>query len=294
MEFNTLEFTLGAHITWNKTFNKTIKHAIKNNMTALQCFMGSPKSFKRCLITDDDIKASLQLLDRFPTYVFTHAPYLYNLAGSKHILAWNEDSNQDKKTKQVLTSLHYELKILSNFPNNGVIVHPGNHINRKDGIHTIAKSINKIDFPPNSNLLLENSAGQGTSLATTLEELHSIYTLVTDKAHVGICLDTAHLFGYGDYNLSKSSEVERLFDDFHTLFGLDKLKLIHLNDSLVPLGSKKDRHALIGTGYIWGESIESLIVLFALCKKANIPIILETDEGDVSKIIHSFSSAFQI
>ena len=136
--------------------------------------------------------------------------------------------------------------------------------------------------------IIEFSAGQGTSLATTLEELHNIYTLISNKSHVGICLDTAHLFGYGDYNLSKSSQVERLFDDFHKLFGLDKLKLIHLNDSLVPLGSKKDRHALIGTGYIWGESMESLIVLFALCKKANIPIILETDKDDVLKIIKLF------
>ena len=288
MEFNILEFTLGSHISWNKTFYKTLVQAIKQGMHALQCFMGSPKSFKRCIIADSDIKKSLQLLDRFPCHVFTHAPYLYNLAGSKNILAWNGNSIQDEKMNRVLRSLEYELTILSNFPDNGVIVHPGNHINRGDGINAIAQSINKIKFSPNSQLLLENSAGQGTSLATTLEELHSIYTLVTDKSHVGICLDTAHLFGYGDYNLSKSSEVERLFDDFHKLFGLDKLKLIHLNDSLVPLGSKKDRHALIGTGYIWGESMESLIVLFALCKKANIPIILETDEDDVQKIIKLF------
>ena len=290
MQFNTLSFKLGAHISWGSTFYNTITHAISQGMETLQCFMGSPKTFKRCQISRDDIDKSLILLAHFPCHVFTHAPYLYNLAGSKNILAWNGDYNQDLKTHKVISLLEYELNILANFPNNGVIVHPGNHIARKQGLQAIATTINKISFKKNSQLLLENSAGQGTCLATTLEELNTIYSLIeaSKQQNVGICLDTAHLFGYGEYDLRKVSEVERLFKEFTQFFEIDKLKLIHLNDSQVPLGSKKDRHALIGTGYIWSENLESLIVLCALCEKFSIPLVLETDPSDIKKMFKIF------
>jgi len=83
MQFNTLSFKLGAHISWQKSFHKTLQLAITNGMECFQCFMGSPRSFKRCDINDIDIQATLKLLERYPCKIFTHAPYLYNLAGSK-------------------------------------------------------------------------------------------------------------------------------------------------------------------------------------------------------------------
>lgn len=290
MQFNTLPFKLGAHVQWRKSFYRTLELALTNGQECFQCFMGSPKSFKRCSISDSDIQETLKLLERFPCHIFTHSPYLYNLSGSKHILAWNGDVNQDQKTIHVLKSLEYELKCVSHF-NGGVIVHPGNHIDRIKGLHTIAQSINKMQFPENSNLLLENSAGQGTSLATTLDELEIIYNCIDidKKKNIGFCIDTAHIFGYGEYNLSDSTEVERLFKEFHEKFNLKKLKLVHLNDSLVPLGSKKDRHACIGTGYIWGRSTASLATLCALCTQFSIPMILETDPSDMDKMIRMFN-----
>ena len=290
MQFNKLLFKLGAHISWQKSFHKTLKYAINNGMECFQCFMGSPKSFKRSTINANDIQDTLKLLERYPCKIFTHAPYLYNLAGSKSTLAWNGDVIQDRKTQNILYSLEYELQCTAHF-NGGVIVHPGNHIDRNKGLHAIAQSINKIKFPKNSNLLLENSAGQGTSLATTLSELEIIYNLIDDnkKAHIGFCIDTAHIFGYGEYDLTQSDQVERLFKEFHEKFTLDKLKLIHLNDSLVKLGSKKDRHALIGTGYIWGKSTISLATLCALCTKFSIPMVLETDSSDMSKMMRIFN-----
>ena len=118
-----------------------------------------------------------------------------------------------------------------------------------------------------------------------------IYKLIDDdkKDNIGFCIDTAHIFGYGEYDLTQSSQVERLFKEFHEKFTLEKLTLVHLNDSLVKLGSKKDRHALIGTGYIWGESTISLATLCAICAKFSIPIVLETDPSDMDKMLRIFN-----
>ena len=112
----------------------------------------------------------------------------------------------------VLELLEYELKCVSHF-NGGVIVHPGNHIDRtsKDCM-LLHKVLTRLQFPKNSNLLLENSAGQGTSLATTLDELEIIYNLVDvdKKKNIGFCIDTAHIFGYGEYDLSDSSRGRKI------------------------------------------------------------------------------------
>lgn len=287
MSVHNLEWNIGSHISWNQTFEKTIYHAIENGMYAFQVFMGNPKSFKRSVISKTDIERSQKLIDRFPIFVFTHSPYLYNLAGSKDILAWNGDESQDSKTLSVIKSLEYELNVVSNFnvKGNGVILHPGNHIDRHKGLLTIAKSINMINFEENANLLLENTAGQGTSLATTFKELKTIYDniLPEKQKYIGICVDTAHIFGYGEYDISKVSEVERMFTEFTQLFDISMLKLIHLNDSKVPLKSRKDRHELIGEGLIWGKSKDSLYVLLEYCKNNNIPMVLETNQTDMHK-----------
>ena len=93
---------------------------------------------------------------------------------------------------------------------------------------------------------------------------------------IGVCVDTAHIWGQGDYDLRKVEEVERLFQDFDEEIGIDNFKLLHLNDSSVELGSKKDRHAHIATGKIWSQDQKSLIWLLDKCTYYKIPIILET------------------
>tara|TARA_B100000401_G_scaffold438316_1_gene386374 strand:- start:1829 stop:2713 length:885 start_codon:yes stop_codon:yes gene_type:complete len=290
MAVHDLQWNIGSHVQWNKTFENTISFAIKNGMYAFQVFMGNPKSFNRSVISKEDIDKAKKLLERFPTFVFTHSPYLYNLAGSKDILAWNGDTDQDNKTLNVIKSLEYELNIVSNFniKGNGVILHPGNHIDRHKGLLTIAKSISMINFDENAKLLLENTAGQGTSLGTTFKELKTIYdNVVSEKQkYIGICVDTAHIFGYGEYDISKVSEVERMFTEFTDLFDISMLKLIHLNDSKVPLKSRKDRHELIGEGLIWGKNMDSLFYLLEYCKVNNIPLVLETNPSDMHKFFN--------
>tara|TARA_Y100001970_G_C14175785_1_gene826867 strand:- start:37 stop:909 length:873 start_codon:yes stop_codon:yes gene_type:complete len=288
MFLSTSNNEIGAHIRYEKNIYKTIMSAIDKGMYSLQFFMGNPKGFTRSQISQDDIDNSKRLIERFPMNVFSHAPYLFNLAGSKDILAWNGNKDQDQKTMNVIKNLEYELGIISNFTNkhNGVIVHPGNYAaDPHKGLLTIAKSIDMINFTENSNLLLENSAGQGTSLCTTFKEIKVILDNIneTSKKYVNVCLDTAHIFGYGEYDISKISEMIRMFNEFDKIIGIKHLHLIHLNDSVVKCKTRKDRHELIGEGYIWKDNNESLIYLLDFAKSNHIPIVLETDPSDMIK-----------
>lgn len=280
-----IKWEAGSHISFCGSISESLNDAVIYGMYAVQFFLGNPKSYKRHRATPNDILISKKIVDRFPMHVFSHAPYLYNLAGSKNSLAWNGDSSQDRKTESMLKELQYELSVLSNFDSrrNGVIVHPGNYTDRKLGLNAIAKSINKLKFEKNSKLLLENSAGQGTSLCTNFEEIGEILEQVSDenKGYVGVCVDTAHIHGVGDYDLSMCEEVDRMFLDFDRIIGIENFTLLHLNDSKVEIGTKKDRHALLGTGYIWKDDMTSLIFLLEKCKKYGIPVVLETSPSDM-------------
>ena len=279
---------VGAHTAFEQRICDTLWTSINYGMYTTQFFMGSPNSFNRTKITEKDLHESRKILSRFPTHVFTHFPYVANLAGSKDILAWDGNDSQDSKTTYILKSLEYELGIIAQLESkhSGVVIHPGNFPNRKKGLEAIYKSINKINFYPNSRLVLENSAGQGTSLATTFEEIRDIINGVEKKKrkHIGVCIDTCHLYAYGDYDLSEEKEVERMFLDFEATIGLDKLSLIHLNDSETPRKSKKDRHACLGTGHIWGKSFKSLVYLLDKCKEYDVPLVLETHSLDMKTL----------
>ena len=274
----------GCHTPYLSSIYKTIESSINLGMTATQFFLRSPRSIKEIIIPESDIEASKTLCAKFPISVFSHFPYVVNFAGSVDQLAWSGDDSLDAKLMYKLGQLQYELEIIANFGNTGgVVIHPGFHKDRKNGIKTIAASINKIKFAPDSRLLLENSAGNGNSLASIFEEIKEIYDLIDiDKQkHIGVCLDTAHIHGNGLYDLSKVDEVNKMFNDFDKVMGIDKLFLVHLNDSKVMLGSKKDRHEFLGKGQIWGEYLDGLFSLLKFCNGNKVPVILETGMKDM-------------
>ena len=282
---SSIKWEVGAHTQFQKNIYNTLKSSILSSMDVTQFFMGNPKSFQRHRVIPEDIRMCKQILTRFPLHVFSHFPYVANFAGSVNQLAWSGNTQQDLKTQNIINELEYELSILSNFneKRNGVVIHPGNYKDRKLGLSTIAKSINKINFTEGSTLLLENAAGQGCSLATTFEEIKEIIDQVDEEKqkYIGVCVDTAHICGYGEYDLSKCSEVKRMFEEFDKIIGIEKFTLLHLNDSVVHLGSKKDEHACLGTGHIWGKKFDSLILLLDICKKYGIPAMLETNILDM-------------
>jgi len=281
MQVQSLNWDVGIHTGFDKKIINTLRIAIQMGTYSTQFFMGNPKSYSRQRISDDDITESNRLLDRFPMNVFTHFPYIANLNGSVSSLAWNGDSKIDSITTIMLNELEYELNTISKLSSerSGVVIHPGCYPDRIVGLNTVAKSINKINFQGKTKLLLENCAGEGRKLCKNFKEFKIVYNSIeSDKIkNVGFCVDTAHIWGEGEYDLRSIDEIKRMFNEFDNEIGIDNLTLIHLNDSLVPYGSKKDRHAVLGTGYIWGNDITSLLYLLDYCKEKKIPMILETD-----------------
>jgi apurinic endonuclease APN1 len=277
---------VGAHTAFSGQICDTLWTSINYGMYTTQFFMGNPQSFNRAKISFSDIEECRKILSRFNLNVFSHFPYIANLAGSVSSLAWQGDKTTDDKTEKLLQTIQYELSVLSNFKTNGVVIHPGSFKDREKGLQAIATSINKIQFTPNSKLILENSAGQGTSLATTFTEIKTIIDLVDEdkRKHIGVCIDTCHIFAYGEYNIRETAEMERMFNEFEQIIGKEHLSLIHLNDSEEKFKSRKDRHACLGDGYIWRDDFSSLEFLLGKIKQDNIPTVLETHGIDMLTI----------
>lgn len=282
MEIKTVNYPVGAHVRFRGQISESVLYAIEYGMNAMQIFLGSQQSFSRTQVGEEDIQLTLDLLRKYQIHIFTHFPVIANLAGSIKSLAWNGDTEQDRKTCALINSIEYELGVMAKV-GKGVVIHPGSYKDKKKAIHTIGKTLNRINYPKNSRLILENCAGEGTKVPGTLQEIREILDCVEDakKSHIGICIDTCHTYGYGDYDLGTTTGMSDLFTDFDTIVGREYLALVHLNDSKCPLKSRKDRHACLGQGEIWGNGTESLKLLLKTCKSRDIPMILETHVTDM-------------
>lgn len=281
---------IGSHISLQKDLFQTLKQANDLNMTAIQIFLGSPYSLKRRQITEKDISKCNSLLDdpNKTTQVFTHLPYVYNLAGSikNNKIAWasSESNETDNYIKECLQSIDYELETLDklNCSCKGCVLHIGSCKDKIKGLQSVAKSINQCSLKTNTPLLLETMVGSGTVLGKTFEDLAYVHSLVDQEkqSKIGFCIDTCHVFASGQYDLSKISEIDKMFEDFDRVCHSNSLKLIHLNDSKESFSSSKDRHQLLMKGHIWSEDNKSLYHLIKVSKARNVPLVLETSETD--------------
>lgn len=295
-KYNSVE-NIGSHVPFvNSSMNETVLFAVRSGLYCLQFFMGDSKqAWKRDTISIKDVKKTNDILSRYPMSIFTHFPLCVNMAGKAKLghLAWSGDKKIDNTLYTVIRSVEYELNILSKLnTKTGVVIHPGSYPNRKEGLDSIIKTINRITFPDNSYLLLENCAGEGNKLCRDLIELHQILENINEnkKPHVRVCIDTAHLWGQGDYDISKMSEIDRLFDDFERIIGLEKFHLLHLNDSKAKFGSKRDLHACLGKGEIWSDNTDTLKYLIDKCIELNISCIMETEITDISTICELYQN----
>ena len=281
---------IGSHVPFvNKCLHETLLFAIRSGLYCLQFFMGDSKQpWKRDNITIDDVEKTNRILTQYQMSIFTHFPLCVNMAGkSKGHLAWSGDRKIDNTLHAVIRSIEYELSILSKLnTKTGVVIHPGSYPNRQEGLNSIIKTINHISFPDNSYLLLENCAGEGNKLCRDLTEIQYILENINDdkKQYIRVCIDTAHIWGQGDYDIGKISEIDRLFNDFEQIIGLEKFHLLHLNDSKAKFGSKRDLHACLGRGEIWSNNTSTLKYLIDKCVKLSISCIMETEITDISTV----------
>lgn len=285
---NNVNFTqwhTGSHLGFGTEITPTIIDAVNKGLYSVQFCMGDSTKVKRQRINLADIDTSQCLIEKYPMNVFTHFPFTVNLNGSTKSLAWSGDDDIDRKLSYTLSELEYELSVMSHFSENssGVVIHPGSYRDTEKGLACVAKSINKLDFSTGSKLILENCANEGTKLCKNFSEIQRIIDQVSPnkRNHIGVCVDTAHTFAAGIYDLREIAEIDRMFADFDRELGLDKLTLLHLNDSDIPFGKKRDRHERLGAGWIWGENCSSLVYLLDKCEELGIPSTLETTPLDI-------------
>ena len=197
----------------------------------------------------------------------SHASYLINLC-----------AQEDEKLHRSRQALKEELQRCDALGIEYLVVHPGSHGGKGNawGIDRIARSIQSVfnEYQPKVCLLLETIAGQGTGVGYRFEELAAILDAVDRPEGTGVCVDTCHIFAAG-YDIRQGWDP--VLKEMVSTFGLEAIKVFHLNDSMKPFASRKDRHAPIGQGMIGGKSFE-ILMQDTFFKK--IPGILEVPGGD--------------
>ena len=258
---------LGAHFSIAKGLHNALYEAREYGCTALQIFTKNAQTWKERSLKPDEIDQFNQAgAATGITAIAAHTSYLINLAAA-----------EKQKLTRSCRALEQELVRSSMLNIPFVVLHPGSHMDRgeDEGIRRIAESINRIlDHISDlmTCLLLETTAGQGSSVGHTFEQLASIMDKVEKKDAVGFCLDTSHIFAAG-YDIRTPSAYQKTINIFDAIAGIEHLDLIHLNDSKKELGSRVDRHEHIGQGCIGLKAFE----LFMNDHRfQDIPKIIET------------------
>lgn len=250
-------------------------NAISRGQTAtcdtIQMFNKSNAQWKAKALSADEIDKYFALIEETGiTVACSHSSYLINLA--------SPDKALNKKSMLALKEEVERCNVLK-IPN--LVFHPGAHVGSglENGITSIADNINRIFDSIKDNtvtLCLETTAGQGSTIGVTFEELAAIMAQVEDKEHVGVCVDSCHIFAAG-YPISDPKEYKQTMKQFEDVIGLDKLRVFHLNDSKKEFGSRRDRHEHIGKGFIGLEGFRNIVNDKRL---KHIPMVLETPKGD--------------
>jgi len=265
----TLAF--GSHMSASGGVDKALARGEAIPVESLQLFSKNERQWIAKPLDPDVVERFHAEAERTGiTKLIVHDSYLINLASPKpDILEKSLPAFADELQRCDILGIPY------------LVTHPGAHTGSgvDAGIARFAQSLNEIfaAMPDSAALtLLETTAGQGTSLGRSFEEIAAIIDQVEDKSRVGVCLDTCHIFAAGyDYRTPDLYAVTMA--QFDATIGLDRLKVIHLNDSKNPLGSNKDRHDHIGDGEIGLEGFRQFVNDPRL---AGLPGILETEKDD--------------
>ena len=253
---------IGCHLSSSAGFEAMGKTALSIGADTFQFFTRNPRGSKAKEIDPADAAALVTLLkENHFAPIIAHAPYTLNPASA------------DEKTREFARiTMQDDLQRMEYVPGNLYNFHPGSHVGQgsEKGIALTRQLLNEILSPSqHTTVLLETMAGKGSEIGRTFEELAEILSGVKHNEKMGVCLDTCHVHD-GGYSLAKLDEVLTQFDK---IIGLSRLKAVHLNDSLNPLGTHKDRHAVIGGGQIGTEILAGVINHPAL---KNLPFCLET------------------
>lgn len=261
----------GCHMSIAGGLENALFEAESLGMGCLQVFTKNQRQWLAPKLTDEQVARWKQVQqDTGLTRVVSHDSYLINLASPK----------KDVRRKSI-ELYREELTRCERLDIPHLVMHPGAHLGEgeEQGIVAIAEAFNQLhqQLPDLAVITcLEITAGQGTTLGYTFEQLAAIIEQVEQPQRMGVCLDTAHLLGAG-YDLTSAAGAKSVLKQCDKVIGLDRVHVLHLNDSKVPLGSRKDRHEHIGHGYV---SLDAFEVVVNTAKLKHATRILETPKAE--------------
>ena len=254
---------IGCHLSASKGFLAMGKQAHSIGANTFQFFTRNPRGGAAKDIDEKDVKAFLEFADEHNFgKIVAHAPYTLNAAGA-----------EQRVRDFALEAFADDLKRMEYVPGNYYNFHPGSHVGQgaEKGVELIADVLNKVLFPEmTTTVLLETMAGKGSEVGRSFEELRAIIDRTELGDKLGVCLDTCHISDAG-YDIINNPEG--VLEEFDRVIGLDRLKAIHLNDSMNPQGAHKDRHAKLDEGHI---GFEALMRFIKMPQLEGLPINLET------------------
>ena len=258
-----MQLIIGSHVSFNKDKQMllSVTEALSYKANTFMFYTGAPQNTKRVELDDKLIEEAKKLMISNSidiNNVVVHAPYIINPANSK-----NRDFN--------INFLRHEISRVEKLGITKLVLHPGSHVGLgiDVGIDNIVDVLkNSIDDNTNVDICLETMAGKGSEIGKSFEEIKSIINKVGSN-HIKVCLDTCHINDAG-YDLS---DFNKILEEFDSIIGLDKLAVVHINDSKNEIGTHKDRHENIGLGHI---GFDKLMQIIYHEKLKDVPKILET------------------
>ena len=263
-------FTIGCHLSIAKGFAAAGRDAASIGANTFQFFTRNPRGGKAKELDERDLAAFADVrAETGIERILAHAPYTLNPCSAK------------PETREfALQTLADDLVRMERImPGQLYNMHPGSHVGQgaETGIELIADTLNAVLAPEQTTtLLLETMAGKGSEIGGTFEELAAIIERVELDDHVGVCLDTCHIWD-GGYDVA--GDLDGVLAEFDQVIGLSRLRAIHLNDSKNPRASHKDRHEKLGAGEI---GFDALLAVTRHPKLRPLPFYLETPHDDLS------------
>ncbi len=262
---------IGCHVSISGGIEKSPARANALGCEVMQLFTSNQMQWRARPVSEESRDRFLEERRKHALeIVVSHDSYLINLG--------SPDPAKNQKSIQAFIA---EIRRCQYLEIPYLVFHPGSHMGKGDefGLQKIAESLDTVieSLPElKVQLLLENTAGQGSNVGHRFEHLRRIMDLSRFPDLLGICFDTCHAFAAG-YDLSSPAAIEETFRAFNDIIGLEHLAVFHLNDARRPLGSRIDRHEVLGGGYLGMETFTHLI---ADSRFEEIPMILETPGGD--------------
>ena len=254
---------IGCHLSSTKGFLHMARTAASIGAGTFQFFTRNPRGGAAKDWDPADVEAMLDYMEKENiASPLAHAPYTLNACGK-----------EERVREFALLTMADDLKRLEMIPGVMYNFHPGSHVGQgsERGIELIADVLNRCMWPEmHTTVLLETMVGKGSEVGRSFEELRSIIDRVALPEKLGVCLDTCHVWD-GGYDIA--GHLEEVLEEFDRVVGLDRLKAIHINDSLNPCGAHKDRHEKIGQGYIGLEAFGRIV---SHPRLRSLPFYLET------------------